>query len=145
MCLPTTGSLSHQALLMPGSERKSARLRGSGDVLCKMFDDYREVASAVRDHPASLTLAQAADKATDLDEITSHHPPSFLLLLALQVIFQHTARRQSVLPPCLWLNNTSGTLLGEADLPVLPSRILMFLAPFQVDNMTCQGITWRRT
>jgi len=75
MFLTSTGSLSHQALLMLGSERKSVRLRGSGDALCKKFDDYREVACGVRDHPAILTLDQAADKDSGLDRITSHHPP----------------------------------------------------------------------
>ena len=145
MSLPSTGSLSRQAPLMLGSERKSARSRGSGDVPHKRSDDFREVASTVRDHPVTPTRGQAADKASDLDEITSHHPPSFLLLLALRGTFRHTAHRQSVVLPCLWHKNTSGTLIGEADISAFHTGILTCVALPQVHSMTCPDIRWRRT
>ncbi len=137
MFLPSTGSLSHQARLMLGSERKSARLRGSGDADRQKSDDCREVAPGVRDCPVILTLGQAADKTSGLDMTISHYPP---LSLRLRVTFQPTVHRQSAVRPCLYLRDTLGPLPGEANFPVLHIRILIRFAVRQVDSMICPRI-----
>ncbi len=141
MFLPSTGSLSHQALLMLGSGRKSAKSRGSGEALRRKSVDFREVAPGVRDCQVILTLGQAADKTSGLDGTISHYPP---LSLRLRVTFQHTVHRQSAVRPCLYLRHTLGPLPGEANLPVLHIRVLIRFAVRQVDSMICPRIKLRQ-